>query len=99
MFRVRLKVHTYLSILLNLVMKCPHCQVFFHPKMQVRYLAQNGRGLKVHLYHQTCPECKEVIIGIRETENYGELSETLEGLRFLVASPPQCNTSGASRIE
>jgi hypothetical protein len=84
MFRLRLKVHTYLSIPLNSVMKCPHCQVFFHPKMQVRYLAQNGRGIKVHLYHQTCPECKEV----RETENYGELSETLEGLRFLVASPP-----------
>lgn len=69
-------------------MKCVHCQGTISPQMQTKLLGENGRGLKVHLYHQICPYCKEVILGIRETDSFDEQPTALGGLKFLIVSPP-----------
>ena len=51
-------------------MKCPYCNVAFHSDTRSICLGKNGRSMKVHLYFQTCPECKEIIMGVRHTDSY-----------------------------
>ena len=48
-------------------MICPTCQTSFHPHMSNLFIGKNGRNNNVFIYYQICPECREPIVGIKES--------------------------------
>ena len=46
---------------------CPICQTNFHPHMNNSIVGKNARNYTIFVYYQICPECKEPIIGIKES--------------------------------
>ena len=46
---------------------CPICQNKFHPHMNNSIVGKNARNNTIFVYYQICPECKEPIIGIKES--------------------------------
>jgi phage terminase large subunit GpA-like protein len=49
-------------------MKCPACQVSFHPQMHNTLVGTNANNANVYVYFQICPDCKEPVIGIKEAK-------------------------------
>jgi len=60
-----IKSMNYITRVKNML--CPICQMNFHPQMNNVFIGKNGRNNGVFLYYQICPECKEPIIGIKES--------------------------------
>jgi hypothetical protein len=48
-------------------MLCPTCQMNIHPQMSNVFIGKNGRNSGVFIYYQICPECKEPVVGIKES--------------------------------
>lgn len=48
-------------------MICSTCQTTFHPHMTNLFIGKNGRNNNVFIYYQICPECREPIVGIKES--------------------------------
>ena len=48
-------------------MICSTCQTTFHPHMTNLLIGKNGRNNNVFIYYQICPECREPIVGIKES--------------------------------
>ncbi len=48
-------------------MLCPTCQMNFHPQMSNVFIGKNARNNGIFVYYQICPECKEPIVGIKES--------------------------------
>jgi hypothetical protein len=48
-------------------MLCPTCQMNIHPQMSNVFIGKNGRNNGVFIYYQICPECKEPVVGIKES--------------------------------
>jgi hypothetical protein len=69
-------------------MKCPNCDVGFHPQMENHLIGENKRGINVFVFYQMCPECKEPITGAREARSgeYFPSSSDVEGLALLTKS-------------
>ena len=49
------------------MLTCPICQSKFHPHMNNSIVGKNARNNTIFVYYQICPECKEPIIGIKES--------------------------------
>ena len=49
------------------MLTCPICQNKFHPHMNNSIVGKNARNNTIFVYYQICPECKEPIIGIKES--------------------------------
>ena len=49
------------------MLTCPICQNEFHPHMNNSLVGKNARNNTIFVYYQICPECKEPIIGIKES--------------------------------
>jgi hypothetical protein len=47
-------------------MKCPSCQISFHPQMSINWVGMNASNANVYVYYQLCPECREPVVGYRE---------------------------------
>jgi hypothetical protein len=65
-------------------MKCPNCDVSFHPQMRNHIIGQNANGFNVFAYFQMCAECKQPILGVKETKSYYPLDSDVEGLTLLI---------------
>ena len=63
-------------------MKCPSCDVCFHPQMRNPIIGQNADGINLFAYFQMCPEYKQPIVGVKETKSYYLLDSDVEGLLF-----------------
>jgi phage terminase large subunit GpA-like protein len=48
-------------------MICPTCQTNFYPHMNNVLIGKNGKNNSVFAYYQMCPECREPILGIKES--------------------------------
>ena len=48
-------------------MICPTCRTSFHPHMSNSFIGKNGRNNNVFIYYQICPECREPIVGLKES--------------------------------
>ena len=48
-------------------MICPTCQTNFYPHMNNVLIGKNGINNSVFAYYQMCPECREPILGIKES--------------------------------
>jgi phage terminase large subunit GpA-like protein len=48
-------------------MICPTCQTNFYPHMNNVLIGKNRKNNSVFAYYQMCPECKEPILGIKES--------------------------------
>jgi hypothetical protein len=61
-------------------MKCPKCNISFHPQTSCEFLGKNGNGLYAALYWQKCPKCREFLVFIKETKDgnivMGDLTES-----------------------
>ena len=55
----------FIILYLKIVMKCPYCNVDFHPRMNKNNVGYDLSG-KVYydVYYQLCPECSRPVIGI-----------------------------------
>lgn len=49
------------------MLTCPTCQNKFHPHMNNSIVGKNVRNNTIFVYYQICPECREPIIGIKES--------------------------------
>jgi len=49
-------------------MKCPACQVSFHPQTHNTLVGTNTNNANVYVYFQICPDCKEPVIGTKEAK-------------------------------
>ena len=49
------------------MLTCPTCQTKFHPHMNNSIVGKNARNNTIFVYYQICPECREPIIGIKES--------------------------------
>jgi predicted nucleic acid-binding Zn-ribbon protein len=68
-----------------MALKCLACTVTFSPMMRVMLQGTNKAGKDVYIYYQNCPECNELLIGVKKADRYNRMplpSET-EGLVFL----------------
>ena len=62
-------------------MKCPYCNTAFFPEFSDISIGQHKEiDVKHRLYHQYCPQCSELIVGIYETakSDYGLLPKGKE---------------------
>ena len=66
-------------------MKCPACQVSFHPQMHNTLVGTNANNTNVYVYFQMCPDCKEPIIGVKEAkkDEFFLLASDVQGLILL----------------
>jgi hypothetical protein len=46
-------------------------------------IGQNADGINLFAYFQMCPECKQPIVGVKETSSYYPLDSDVEGLTLL----------------
>ena len=67
-------------------MKCPNCNVSFHPQMMNFFRGRNSRGANVHVFFQLCAECKEPIVGVKEQQpnEYFVGYNDIKGLTLMV---------------
>ncbi len=66
-------------------MKCPHCNNDFEPNFNTTWNSNPEKKNAYSIYHQVCPSCHEVIIGIFEykPETYPEYQTIMENLKLL----------------
>ena len=68
-------------------MKCLSCKENFHPQMYNLWMGINSKNQYVHLYYQMCPNCKNPIIGIKESNKVMEFSVDTDDVKLLGSKP------------
>jgi hypothetical protein len=63
---------------------CPSCQTIFVPQMRTQLLGTNTRGMYVFVYYQLCPNCKELVIGVKEQKDLDALNIDIKDLILLI---------------
>jgi hypothetical protein len=51
--------------------------------MRNHIIGQNANNINVLAYFQMCPECKQPIVGVKETSSHYPLDSDVEGLTLL----------------
>ncbi len=47
-------------------MQCPHCSFTIQPQMEKRWRWNNKTRMNYDIYHQFCPGCHRLVIGVYE---------------------------------
>ena len=69
-------------------MHCPHCTITFQPQMEKRWRWYKRTKMNYEIYHQFCPGCHRLVIGIYEYSDEvpppkeKEVMEKLKLLKF-----------------
>jgi hypothetical protein len=55
--------------------KCPNCNADFDPDSTKLSLSFPKRKGEYKIYHQECPTCNQIILGVREYQEYTDIYE------------------------
>lgn len=64
-------------------MECPHCKITFQPQMEKRWQWSNKTKMNYDIYHQLCPGCHRLILGVFEYSDARPLPNKEEAMQKL----------------
>lgn len=56
-------------------MKCPHCDISFHPQFSTKFDYNFITKKSYKICHQFCPSCQNIIIGIYEYKGFAMITD------------------------